>query len=179
MEWFADWNASLSSSTAIGLLNTGVEFVAARKIEVSQRRIEVMTDHRHIFAKSNPPKSVWEYWVWRIGSAGDIEEREEMKRNQFWLQFVIDPMEWFGCQQIEIKLLDHWPYCVMSNVCLFMTLRRSIVLDVRLQVEVKDQNMVKHPSGIYHRKYTTQRNSSRDLHTMFTSCSTYPPGSNV
>ena len=32
---------------------------------------------------------------------------------------------------------------------------RICMLDIRLQVEVKDQNIVKHPLGIYHRKYTT------------------------
>ena len=31
----------------------------------------------------------------------------------------------------------------------------TTLLDIRLQVEVKDQNMDKHPLGIYHRKYTT------------------------
>ena len=35
------------------------------------------------------------------------------------------------------------------------------LLDIRLQVEIKDQNMYKHLLGIYHRKYKTQRNSSR------------------
>ena len=50
----------------------------------------------------------------------------------------------------------------------------SAQLDVRLQVEVKDQNMVKHPAGIYHRKYTTQRNSSWDLHTVSKSYGKFP-----
>ena len=30
------------------MLNAGVEFVAAREVEGSHRRIEVMTDHRYI-----------------------------------------------------------------------------------------------------------------------------------
>ena len=34
-----------------------------------------------------------------------------------------------------------------------------MVLDVKLEVEVKDQNMVKRPLDIYHRKRTSQRNS--------------------
>ena len=42
-------------------------------------------------------------------------------------------------------------------------------LDIRSQVEVKDQNMVKHPLGIYHRKRTPQRNSLWGLHTVYKS----------
>ena len=37
------------------------------------------------------------------------------------------------------------------------------MLDIRLQVDVKDQNMVKHSFGIYRRTYKTRR---WDLHTM-------------
>ena len=36
----------------------------------------------------------------------DIEERVEIKRNQCSFQFEIYPMEWIGCHQIEITLLD-------------------------------------------------------------------------
>ena len=36
-----------------------------------------------------------------------------------------------------------------SGICIFEVEFQA--LDIRLQVEVKDQNMIKHPLGIYHR----------------------------
>ena len=49
--------------------------------------------------------------------------------------------------------------------------RRFIVFDVRLQLEVEHQNMIKDPLVIFHRKHTSQCNSLRDLHIMWKSYS--------
>ena len=76
--------------------------------------------------------------------------------------------------QYTVSIMNHIEMYVHVLILKVLLLNELLDLRIRLQMEVKDQNMVKHPLGIHHMKYTTQRNSSWDLHTVSKSYRKFP-----